>query len=99
MAVRDREKLEQRFEVEGKTRYVTNDMVDAEVMSSMFHQFPGTTVTVCCTTLANGFTVIGKSACANPDNFEEELGRKLAFDDARQKIFALLAFRLCDESQ
>lgn len=97
MATRDREKLQEQFEEQGKTKYVTTEMVDDEIQYAQYHRFGDTTVTVCCLTLRNGFTVVGKSACANPDNFEAELGEQLAFDDARQQVFAHLAFRLCDE--
>lgn len=96
MANRKRDELQKRFEEEGKTGYVTTDMVNDEWKEAYFHRFPDTTVTVCCLHLHNGFTVIGKSACANPDNFDAELGKELAFDDAKQKVYTLVAFRLCD---
>jgi hypothetical protein len=96
MASRNREELQKQFEADGKTRYVTTEMVENEILASQYQYFIGTTVTVCVITLRNGFTVVGKSACANPDNFEESLGRELAYDDAKQQIFALCAFRLCD---
>ena len=60
----------------------------------MFHIFPGTTVTVCCIKLRNGFTVVGKSACASLENFDEEIGRRIAFDDAKQKIWELEGYLL-----
>lgn len=99
MANRKRDELEERFEAEGKTRYVTTQMVNDEILTADYHRFPDTTVTVCCIQLHNGFTSVGKSACANPDNFDPILGRELAYDDAKQQIFTLLAFRLCDAPQ
>lgn len=96
MASRNREELQKQFEADGKTRYVRTEDVDAEILAVQFHQFHGTTVTVCCITLHNGYTVIGKSACANPDNFDPALGEKLAQEDAKQNIYSLLAFRICD---
>jgi hypothetical protein len=96
MASRNRAELQKQFEADGKTRYVRTEDVDAEILADQYHHFDGTTVTVCVVTLANGFTVVGKSACANPDNFDETLGRTLAYQDATQQIYALLAFRLCD---
>lgn len=96
MASRNREELQKQFEADGKTRYVRTEDVDAEILATQYHHFHGTTVTVCVITLHNGFTVVGKSACANPDNFEEELGQKLAFEDAKQQMYSLLAFRICD---
>jgi hypothetical protein len=96
MASRNRHLLQKQFEADGKTRYVRTEDVDAEILADQYHHFIGTTVTVCVITLQNGFTVVGKSACANPDNFEPTLGRELAYEDAKQQIYTLLAFRLCD---
>ena len=49
---------------------------------------------MCCLTLQNGFTVTGESACASPENFDAELGRKIARDNARNKIWALEGYLL-----
>lgn len=73
---------------------ITPADVDAAIVGEAYHVFPGTTLTVCCLSLANGFTVTGESACASPENFDEELGRKIARDNARQKIWALEGYRL-----
>ena len=96
MASRNREELQRQFEAEGKTRYVRTEDVEAEISHAAYHHFAETTVTVCVVTLENGFTVVGKSACANPDNFDAALGQKLAYEDAKQQCYALLAFRICD---
>ncbi|WOB24754.1 MULTISPECIES: Gp49 family protein [Xanthomonas] len=47
--------------------------------------------------LRNGFTVTGESACASPENFDAELGRKIARRNAEAKIWPLLGFRLRDK--
>jgi hypothetical protein len=39
-------------------------------------------LSICILVMKNGFTVIGKSACASPENFNAEFGRKLAYEDA-----------------
>ena len=44
--------------------------------------------------LKNGFTVTGESACASPENFDAELGRKIARQNAVAKIWPLLGFSL-----
>lgn len=75
---------------------VTPADLDAEIVAEQFHVFPGTTVTVACLTLRNGFTVTGESACADPANFNAELGAKIARDNARDKLWPLLGFRLRD---
>lgn len=51
-------------------------------------------LTICVLVLKNGFTVVGKSACASPENFDEALGRKIARDDARNQIWALEGYKL-----
>ena len=51
-------------------------------------------LTFCVLVLRNGFTVTGESACASPENFNAELGRKIARQNAVQKIWPLLGFAL-----
>jgi hypothetical protein len=46
--------------------------------------------------LRNGFTVTGESACASPENFDAEIGRKIARQNAVAKVWPLLGFRLRD---
>jgi hypothetical protein len=96
MAKRDRESLQARFLAEGKTNFVTTEAVEDSIAGVQYCHFEGTTVTVCCIELKNGFTVVGKSACANPNNFDQALGEELAYDDAKQQIFTHLAFLLCE---
>jgi len=51
-------------------------------------------LTFCVLVLKNGFTVTGESACASPENFDAELGRKIACENARQKIWPLMGYEL-----
>ena len=51
-------------------------------------------LTFCVLVLKNGFTVTGESACASPENFDAEVGRKIARQNAVQKIWPLLGFAL-----
>jgi len=69
-------------------------MIDATIIGEDFHVFPGTTLTVCALTLRNGYMVTGESAAASPANFDAELGRKIARDNARNKIWALEGYLL-----
>lgn len=73
---------------------ITPDHIDAQIVAAQYYVFPGTTLTVCCLHLANGFTVTGESACASPENFDEAVGRDLAFKQARGKIWALEGYVL-----
>lgn len=69
-------------------------MIDAAISSEQYHVFPGTTMTVCALTLHNGYIVTGESAAASPENFNQEIGRKIARDNARNKIWALEGYLL-----
>lgn len=51
-------------------------------------------LTFCVLVLQNGFTVVGKSACASPENFDAELGRKIARQDAVDDIWTLMGYEL-----
>ena len=51
-------------------------------------------LTFCVLVLKNGFTVTGESACASPENFDAEIGRKIARQNAEQKILPLMGYHL-----
>lgn len=53
-------------------------------------------LSICLVVMKNGFTIIGKSAPASADNFNAELGRKLAYEDAVRQIWPLMGFALRD---
>lgn len=53
-------------------------------------------LTFCVLVLRNGFTVTGESACVNPADFDLEIGRKVARQNAVAKIWPLLGFSLRD---
>lgn len=73
---------------------LTPEKIDAVISGEDYHVFDGTTLTVCCLTLRNGFTVTGESAAASPENFDAEIGRKIARQNARDKIWALEGYLL-----
>ena len=73
---------------------LTPDLIDATIADEDYHVFEKTCLTVCCLTLQNGFTVTGESACASPENFDAEIGRKIARENARNKIWALEGYLL-----
>lgn len=55
---------------------------------------PLSLLTFCVLVLRNGFTVTGESACASPENFDAEIGRKIAHQNAEQKIWLLEGYLL-----
>ena len=51
-------------------------------------------LTFCVLTLEGGFTVTGESACVSPENFNAEIGRKVARDNAVDKMWPLFGYEL-----
>ena len=54
-------------------------------------------LTFCVLVLRNGFTVTGESACASPENFNPEIGRRIARENAVSKVWPLLGYALKDK--
>lgn len=95
---KDEQAIEAEIQEKGLTaKRITPDMLDAEIVAEDYHVFAGSCLTVCCLTLKNGFTVTGESACASPQNFNAEIGQKIARANAREKLWPLLGFRLRDQ--
>lgn len=72
---------------------VTPQHIESIIVSTEYHRLTAT-LTVAVLTLANGFTVTGESACAAPENYNQEIGERLAFDDAKRKIWPLEGYML-----
>lgn len=51
-------------------------------------------LTFCVLVLRNGFTVAGESACASPENFDAEVGKKIARANAVNKVWPLMGYAL-----
>lgn len=51
-------------------------------------------LTFCVLVLRNGFTVTGESACASPENFDADVGRKIARQNAVNKVWPLMGYEL-----
>lgn len=51
-------------------------------------------LTICVLVLKNGFAVTGESACASPENFDVEIGRKIARECAIEKMWPLMGYEL-----
>lgn len=78
---------------------LTPALIDAAIMAEQYHVFPGAPsegprFTACLLTLRNGFQVLGESSCVDHRNFDEDLGRKIARENARNKIWQLEGYAL-----
>ena len=67
--------------------------IDSIIKKAEYHKVTEV-LTICVLTLKNGFTVTGESACASPINYDKELGEKISFDNARDKIWVLEGYLL-----
>lgn len=54
------------------------------------------TLTLCILKFDNGFTVVGKSGCANPINYDRAIGEELAYKDAIGQAWPLFGFLLAE---
>ncbi len=73
---------------------ITPADINDQIVRAQYHRFEGTTTIVACLTLKNGFTVVGESACASVENFDQGLGERIAFEKARDKIWAFEGYAL-----
>lgn len=87
------EELQQKFANSNVPR-ITPEQIDSKISEVDYYVFPGTTLTVCCIITTNGFIVTGESACVSKENFDIEIGKKIAFARAREKIWALEGYLL-----
>lgn len=51
-------------------------------------------LTLCVLVTKSGFTIVGKSACASPENYNEALGRKIAYEDAVGQLWGFMGYAL-----
>jgi hypothetical protein len=56
----------------------------------------GATMTQCLITMRNGWIVSGTSACVDPDNFNENVGKELAYEDAFRQLWPLEGYLLAE---
>lgn len=89
------EKLEKEIKDKGLIApRITQDHLESVIVSEQYYVFPNTTFTACLLTLKNGYTVLGESACASPENFNTDIGRKIARGNAVNKIWSLEGYLL-----
>ena len=87
--------IERRLQASGASApRLTPAHIDSVIESTNYWNPPGTSVTVCFLTLRNGFGVTGMSASASPENYNEQIGRDIAFKNAREQIWQLECYLL-----
>jgi len=53
-------------------------------------------LSICILVMRNGFIVIGKSAPASAENFNADLDRRFAYEDAVRQLWPLMGYALRD---
>lgn len=81
---------------------VTKDHIEAQISGEMYIfpkeivdvPFSDSRLTLCILRLKNGFEVVGESSCVDINNFDKDIGRKIARENAFNKIWALEGYAL-----
>lgn len=74
---------------------VTKNIIESNIVDREFTKFSDT-VTVCEIVLNNGYSVRGESACVNAANYNQEIGERIAYDNAFNKLWPLYGFLLAE---
>lgn len=75
---------------------VTKEAMEDRIESVTYNRF-SETVTICQINLDNGYSVRGESACVNPENYNSDIGNRIAYDNAFQKLWPLFGFLLAED--
>lgn len=82
-------------EVQKTPNRVTLDSMLAKIVAEDYINPPSIPhLTLCVLVLENGFSLVGKSAPADPENFNAELAKKFAKEDAVRQMWPLEAYAL-----
>lgn len=89
------QEIEKEIQIKGlNAPRLSPDLIDGVIESEQYHVFEPSMKTVCCLTLRNGFTVIGEAGVVSRENFNLDIGMKVARTNAREKIWQLEGYLL-----
>jgi hypothetical protein len=89
------EQVEMQIREGGKTApRITPEIIDQRIRQVKYYRFPDSTLMICAIELMNGYHVVGEAGCSSPMTFDETIAKRIAFDDARRKIWALEGYVL-----
>jgi hypothetical protein len=74
-------------------RKLTKEFLESEIDKTEYNRLGGT-ITHCTITTKSGFTFTGESACVDPNNFNQEIGEQVAYDNAFEKMWLPYGFWL-----
>lgn len=73
---------------------VTLESITAKI-KQVSYLYEGT-LTICIVLMQNDFRVVGKSAPADSRNFDPDVGRRFAYEDAFKQLWPLEGYLLCE---
>lgn len=89
------DQIEQEIQAKGLSApRLSPEHIDQVIVSKTFTLLPSSKCLVCELTLKNGFTVRGESSVVSKENYNQEIGEKIAFTNARDQIWKLEAYLL-----
>ena len=87
--------IENEIQEKGLTaKRLTLDAINAAIQGDFYIQPFGTQLTICILKMENGYMVTGESACVSAENFDAELGKKIARQNAIYKLWPLMGFHM-----
>lgn len=91
--------MDKQEEDSGKPEFrVTEKLIRSKIIDVKFTILEDGKTTICNLYLQNGFTVRGESACVDPKNFNKDMGEKISFSNAFDKVWLLEGY-LMQESK
>lgn len=78
---------------------VTKEYMESRMAHAPMFTRIGETVTHCRIVLDNGFSVSGESACVNAENYNQEIGEKISYDNAFRQLWPLFGFLLAEKDK
>ena len=74
-------------------RKLTKEFLESEIDTVEYNRF-GDTNTHCTIKTKSGFSFTGESACVDPNNFDQKIGEKFAYENAFNKMLTPYGFWL-----
>jgi len=75
-------------------RRLTPERIEAVISKEEFFVMPDSCLTICVITMRNGFSVAASAACADPANFDAEIGRTVSRRNALNQVWPLEGYLL-----
>lgn len=72
---------------------LTMEFLNNQIVETVYTKI-GDTLTHCLIIVKNGFSFTGESSCVDPNNYNKDIGEKIAYDNAFDKMWPVYGFVL-----